>query len=147
MEAKLRQWKEKALGPNEAGRNALLMRLFESQWFNEFMCLQYLFNSPKPDVEAYLCSRLADMPPLVVERYLLQLVYLTVSRPGGALERTLVALCRDSFPVAIKARGNAQCVQRRRMALPSSRGAHFQQDCCSCPCEGARRRVAFPVLQ
>lgn len=88
---------------DDAPRADLLFRLFESEWFNEWMCLHYLYqNSSSPGVEQYLCTRLLAMPEASVERYLLQLVYLAVARPGSALERTVVALCSQSFPISLK---------------------------------------------
>jgi hypothetical protein len=42
------------------------------------------------------------MPEPEVERYLLQFVYLAVSRPGSALERTIIAFCSKSFTIAVK---------------------------------------------
>lgn len=87
----------------EPPKQDLLLRLFESQWFSDFMCLQYLYTNPQPGVEDYLANKLFEMPEPSIERYLLQFVYLAVSRPGSPLERTIIALCSKSFSIALKA--------------------------------------------
>lgn len=88
----------------EGGKTDLLLRFFESQWFNEWIALQYLYQNPQPGVEDYLCNKLYEMPEQAVEKYLLQLVYLAVSRPGCALEKTIVDICSKSFGIAVKVR-------------------------------------------
>ncbi|KAL6758986.1 hypothetical protein V8C86DRAFT_3133779, partial [Haematococcus lacustris] len=84
------------------GKHDLLFRLFESEFFDGFMCLQYLYQNPQPAVEDYLCNKLVALPESAIERYLLQFVYLAVSRPGSVLERTIVSLCTRSFVLAVK---------------------------------------------
>lgn len=59
-------------------------------------------NTHTTCLQDYLCNKLYAMPEPEVERYLLQFVYLAVSRPGSALERTIVAFCSKSFTIAIK---------------------------------------------
>ncbi len=95
-----------AAGKKEApgAKTDLLLRLFESEWFNEWMCLQYLWQNPTPGVEDYLCNKLFAMPEGAIERFLMEFVYLAVSKPGSALERTIVSLCSKSFPIALKVR-------------------------------------------
>lgn len=82
-----------------------LLRLFTSQWFNPWLCVQYLWLHPGSGVEDYLCNKLNELPEPEIERYLLQFVYIAAGRPGSALERTIVGLCSKSFVIAIKARG------------------------------------------
>ena len=62
-------------------------------------------------MQDYLCNKLYELSDEAIERYLLQLVYLAVSKPGQALERTIVGLCSKSFKVAIKVcmRGARPC--------------------------------------
>lgn len=91
-------------GRKDPPKTDLLLRLFESEWFNEWICLQYLYQSTDPGVQDYLCKKLYEMEEPAVERYLLQFVYLAVSRPGSALERTILAWCQKSFVIALKVR-------------------------------------------
>eukprot|EP00798_Chlamydomonas_sp_ICE-L_P025834 gene25834-11512_t len=71
----------------EPGKTDLLLRLFESSFFNEWIAIQYLFQ----------CK-----PGEAIERYLLQLVYLAISKPGQALEYTIIGMCSRSFKLAVK---------------------------------------------
>eukprot|EP00798_Chlamydomonas_sp_ICE-L_P018981 gene18981-25560_t len=86
----------------EPGKTDLLLRLFESDFFNEWIAIQYLYQCNQPGVQDYLCNKLHDLPHEAIERYLLQLVYLSVSRPGQALEHTILTLCSKSFKLAVK---------------------------------------------
>jgi len=63
---------------------------------------QYLYQHPNSGVEDYLCNKLNELPEPAIEQYLLQFVYLAASRPGSALERTIIGLCAKSFVIAIK---------------------------------------------
>ncbi|PNH10748.1 Phosphatidylinositol 4-kinase beta 1 [Tetrabaena socialis] len=63
---------------------------------------KFLHQNTQSSVHDYLCNRLHELGEEAIEKYLLQFVYLAVSRPGQALERTLVDLCSKSFRVAIK---------------------------------------------
>lgn len=65
-------------------------------------CPQYLYQHPYSGVEDYLCNKLNELPEPAIEQYLLQYVYLAASRPGSALERTIIGLCSKSFVIAIK---------------------------------------------
>ena len=67
-----------------------------------FLCKQYLYQHPNSGVEDYLCNKLNELPEPAIEQYLLQYVYLAASRPGSALERTIIGLCSKSFVIAIK---------------------------------------------
>ncbi len=65
---------------------------------------RYLFNNTQPGVQDYLCNRLHELGETAIEKFLLQFVYLAVSKPGHALERTIIDLCSKSFRIAIKVR-------------------------------------------
>lgn len=77
------------------------------------MCLQYLYqylhNPQGAGVEDYLCNKLYRMPEAAVERYLLQFLYLAISKPGSTLEKTIVALCSRSFVIAVKVGCQCSC--------------------------------------
>ena len=51
-----------------------------------------------------LCGALLARPPEALAPYLLQLVYLAVSRPAGPLERAVAALCGRCFNIALQVR-------------------------------------------
>ncbi|GAX76345.1 hypothetical protein CEUSTIGMA_g3791.t1 [Chlamydomonas eustigma] len=80
----------------------LLLRFFQSQFFNEWIAVQYLYQSTSPGVLDYLCNKLLDLGENALDSYLLQLVYIATSKPGGSLERTLVELASRSFKLALK---------------------------------------------
>ena len=67
-------------------------------------CCRYLYQNTQPGVQDYLCNKLYELPEDSIEKYLLQFVYLAVSKQGSALERTLVSLCTKSFRSAVKVR-------------------------------------------
>ncbi|KAG2497053.1 hypothetical protein HYH03_005051 [Edaphochlamys debaryana] len=98
MRGALAKWSEGS--PKD--QNSLLLRYFQSSSFDAWVALQYLYQNLQPGVHDYLCNRLHELGEESVEKYLLQLVYLAVSKPGGTLERTIVDLCSKSFRVAIK---------------------------------------------
>lgn len=63
---------------------------------------RYLYQNSQAGVQDYLCNKLYELSEPALERFLLQLVYLAVSRPGSPLEKTIVSLCSKSFRVAVK---------------------------------------------
>lgn len=86
-----------------AGRPSdLLLRFFESDFFDEWIAVQYLYQNNSPGVHAYLCNKLFQFPDHKLDRYLLQLIYVALQRPGGCLEKTIVQLCAKSFKLAVK---------------------------------------------
>ncbi|KAK9865441.1 hypothetical protein WJX84_000186 [Apatococcus fuscideae] len=85
-----------------SGKTDLLLRFFDSQFFDEWIALTYLYKSTSPGVQDYLCNRLYSLPEAGIERYLSQLCHLMVTRPGSSLERVMVDLCARSLRVACK---------------------------------------------
>lgn len=77
-------------------------RFFESEWFDTWIAVTYLYKSTSPGVQDYLCNRLYGLPEADVERYLSQLCQLCVSRPRSPLERVMVDLCAQSLRLAVK---------------------------------------------
>ena len=63
---------------------------------------RYLFKSTSAGVQDYLCNRLYALPEAGVERYLLQLGQLVLTRPHSSLERMLIDLCARSLRLAVK---------------------------------------------
>lgn len=66
------------------------------------ICCRYLFKSTSAGVQDYLCNRLYSLPEAGVERYLLQLGQLVLTRPHSSLERVLIDLCARSLRLAVK---------------------------------------------
>ncbi|KAL4457452.1 hypothetical protein ABPG75_012317 [Micractinium tetrahymenae] len=82
----------------------LLIRFFESEWFDAFIALTYLYKNNTPGVLDYLCNRLYTLPERDVERYLSQLTQLAIQRgPNSSLGRVIVGLCAQSLRIAVKA--------------------------------------------
>ncbi|GAB4820846.1 hypothetical protein N2152v2_007892 [Parachlorella kessleri] len=84
--------------PASGGKTDLLFRFFESDFFDSWICLTYLYKSTSQGVLDYLCNRLYTLPEKEVERYLSQLCQLVYQRPGSSLERTywlLLAISQD----------------------------------------------------
>jgi hypothetical protein len=67
-----------------------------------FDSCRYLFKSTSAGVQDYLCNRLYALPEAGVERYLLQLGQLVLTRPHSSLERVLIDLCARSLRLAVK---------------------------------------------
>lgn len=84
------------------GKTDLLLRFFESSFFDEWIALLYLYQNTAAGVQDYLCNKLHELPQKGFERFLLQFVLLAVSRPGSALEKVLTDLCSKSFRIAVK---------------------------------------------
>ena len=68
---------------------------------------RYLYQNNAPGVQDYLANKLQALGEPAIDKYLLQFVYLAVSRPNHALERTIIELCSRSFRISIKVRGCA----------------------------------------
>jgi hypothetical protein len=86
------------------------------------MCRRGLFTSHDPHQLESLCAQLLQLPEVSVIRYLLQYVYMAVSRPSGPLERAITQLCSRSFNMAVQV-GNGHvpvylCVYPKSLRLP-----------------------------
>lgn len=89
----------------EKGKIDLLLKFFDSQHFDAWVALTYLYKSTSsPGVTDYLCNRLYTLPEEQVEGYLSQLCQLIINRPHSPLERVLVDLCARSLRIAVKVR-------------------------------------------
>ncbi|KAK9837506.1 hypothetical protein WJX81_007387 [Elliptochloris bilobata] len=87
----------------EKGKTDLLLKFFDSQHFDSWVALTYLYKSTSsPGVTDYLCNRLYTLPEEQVEVYLSQLCQLIINRPHSPLERVLVDLCARSLRIAVK---------------------------------------------
>eukprot|EP00240_Pyramimonas_obovata_P003687 CAMPEP_0118940318 /NCGR_PEP_ID=MMETSP1169-20130426/31153_1 /TAXON_ID=36882 /ORGANISM="Pyramimonas obovata, Strain CCMP722" /LENGTH=362 /DNA_ID=CAMNT_0006884779 /DNA_START=160 /DNA_END=1245 /DNA_ORIENTATION=- len=86
-----------------SGRTDLLLRFFDSEFFNEWIAVQYLFTSKSEGVQDYICNRMYSLPEKGIEMYLSQMVTMVCERKkGSALERCIIDLCSRSLQLAVK---------------------------------------------
>ncbi|KAI7894575.1 uncharacterized protein EV154DRAFT_536540 [Mucor mucedo] len=84
--------------------NALLLRLFTSEFFNSWIAVSYLFRySDNVGIQHYLCNELKKFPISEIEFFLPQLIHLLITRPSEsvALECFLVEMCEKSTHIAL----------------------------------------------
>ncbi|KAI9027305.1 kinase-like domain-containing protein [Phycomyces nitens] len=84
--------------------NALLLRLFTSEFFNSWIAVSYLFRYPdNVGIQHYLCAELKKFPISEIEFFLPQLAHLLITRPSEsvALECFLIDMCEQSTHMAI----------------------------------------------
>ncbi|KAG2178170.1 hypothetical protein INT43_003423 [Umbelopsis isabellina] len=84
--------------------NALLLRLFTSEFFNSWIAVSYLFRYPdNVGIQHYLCNELKTFPMSEIEFFLPQLVHLLISRPSEsvALECFILDMCQRSTHMAL----------------------------------------------
>ncbi|ORZ20543.1 kinase-like domain-containing protein [Absidia repens] len=84
--------------------NDSLLRLFNSEFFNAWIAVTYLFKySDKDDIQHYLCDALKKFPSVEIEFFLPQLMHLLVTQPktSTALEDTLIDLGKKSPHFAV----------------------------------------------
>ncbi|KAI8093652.1 kinase-like domain-containing protein [Halteromyces radiatus] len=84
--------------------NDLLLRLFNSEFFNAWIAVSYLFKySDNIGIQNYLCESLKKFPSVEIEFFLPQLMHLLVTQPSVsvALEDTLIDLGKQSPHFAV----------------------------------------------
>ncbi|RCH95038.1 Phosphatidylinositol 4-kinase pik1alpha (PI4-kinase)(PtdIns-4-kinase), partial [Rhizopus stolonifer] len=84
--------------------NALLLRLFTSEFFNPWIAVSYLFRySDNVGIQHYLCSELKKFPTSEIEFFLPQLIHLLITKPSEsvALECFIIETCEKSTHMAI----------------------------------------------
>ncbi|RHZ81147.1 hypothetical protein Glove_123g82 [Diversispora epigaea] len=82
----------------------LLLRLFQSEHFNSWMAISYLFRYPDSvGIQHYLCNELRKFPMSEIEFFLPQLCHLLISRTteSVALECFVLESCEKSTHMAI----------------------------------------------
>ncbi|KAG2218298.1 hypothetical protein INT45_000980, partial [Circinella minor] len=103
--------------------NALLLRLFTSEFFNSWIAVSYLFRYPdNVGIQHYLCAELKKFPISEIEFFLPQLMHLLISRPSEsvALECFLVEMCEKSTHLAILSLWYLQAYLADLSASPNS---------------------------
>ncbi|SGY25305.1 BQ5605_C018g08600 [Microbotryum silenes-dioicae] len=86
------------------GGSALLLRLFESDFFDVHLCVAYLKNYPHSiGITHYLVNRLRGFAADDVEFYWPQLCYLVITRPTPsiALENFILERCESDAHIAV----------------------------------------------
>ena len=63
-------WKKGSLNSSSVGS---LLRFFQSQFFDTWISVSYLYRYPSPGIHDYLCNALYSMPDDEIEFYLVQL--------------------------------------------------------------------------
>ncbi|KAI9474221.1 MAG: kinase-like domain-containing protein [Benjaminiella poitrasii] len=84
--------------------NALLLRLFTSEYFNAWIAISYIFRYPdNVGIQHYLCTQLRNFPIAEIEFFLPQLMHLLITRPteSVALECYLLDACEKSMHIAV----------------------------------------------
>ncbi|KAG1100458.1 hypothetical protein G6F42_017663 [Rhizopus arrhizus] len=84
--------------------NALLLRLFTSEFFNSWIAVSYLFRySDNVGIQHYLCNELKGFPISEIEFFLPQLIHLLITKPSEsvALECFLIEMCENSTHIAL----------------------------------------------
>jgi len=83
--------------------SSLLMRFFESDFFDAWIAVSYLHKDLPEQTREYLCQRIYMLPESDVEPYVSQLCQLYVSKGGDdQVERLLIDLCANSLNIAVK---------------------------------------------
>ncbi|KAI9304177.1 kinase-like domain-containing protein, partial [Cunninghamella echinulata] len=84
--------------------NDLLLRLFNSEYFNTWIAISYLFKySDNIGIQRYLCDALKRFPLVEIEFFLPQLIHLLITCPSinAVLEDTLIDLGKQSPHFAV----------------------------------------------
>ncbi|KAI9268406.1 kinase-like domain-containing protein [Helicostylum pulchrum] len=84
--------------------NALLLRLFTSEYFNAWIAISYIFRYPdNVGIQHYLCTQLRKFPIAEIEFFLPQLMHLLITRPteSVALECYIIDACEKSTHIAV----------------------------------------------
>ncbi|GAA94396.1 uncharacterized protein L969DRAFT_28653, partial [Mixia osmundae IAM 14324] len=92
------------MASGRGGGSALLLRLFESSFFNVHLAVSYLKNyADSVGITYYLIRRLAQFPEEEIEFYWPQLCHLLVSREtdSAALEGFILCRCEESTHLAM----------------------------------------------
>lgn len=108
----------------KGGKTDLLLRFFDSEFFDEWIAVSYLWRTKAEarrqalthapfetaltlgraqGVRDYLCNRMYTLDEHHVESYLSQIVALAILRPSPALERLLLDFCSRSVRLGCKA--------------------------------------------
>ncbi|GMH36264.1 hypothetical protein BSKO_04132 [Bryopsis sp. KO-2023] len=113
--------------PSQGGRTDLLLRLFDSDFFDAWLALTYIYQRDTSGVHDYLCNKLYELPERDIERYLSQFCQVIVAKPGSSLERVVIDLCARSLRIAVKVFWLFRAICQDQ---PKNRHAHDMRDKC-----------------
>ena len=88
--------------PSPEGKPETLLRFFDSEHFDEWIAISYLWRTTDESMIEQLCRRMLALPDSGVKRYLSQIIMLQIIRPSDALRQTIVDLCGRSLRLATK---------------------------------------------
>ncbi|RKP23463.1 hypothetical protein SYNPS1DRAFT_30789, partial [Syncephalis pseudoplumigaleata] len=87
-----------------SSNHQLLLRLFNSEFFNSWLAVSYLFRYPDNiGIQHYLCNELRKFPLNEIEFFLPQFCHLLITQPteSVALETFILDQCQTSTHIAI----------------------------------------------
>ena len=87
----------RAQPPPPDGKTDVLLRFFDSEFFDEWIAVSYLWRATNEEVINYLCNRMYTLSDDRIERYLSQIIVLQILRPNPSLERTIIDFCARSI--------------------------------------------------
>ena len=85
----------RAQPPPPDGKTDVLLRFFDSEFFDEWIAVSYLWRATNQEVIDYLCNRMYTLSDDRIERYLSQIIVLQTLRPNPSLERTITICARS----------------------------------------------------
>ena len=88
--------------PSPEAKPETLLRFFDSEHFDEWIAISYLWRTTDESMIEQLCRRMLALPDSGVKRYLSQIIMLQIIRPSDALRQTIVDLCGRSLRLATK---------------------------------------------
>jgi phosphatidylinositol 4-kinase len=86
-----------------ASKKSWLLRLFQSDFFDAWIALSYLFKYPDLGIQEYLCSRMKYFPISEIEFLIPQLCHLLIIRPktSSSIENFMLEICQVSMHFAV----------------------------------------------
>jgi len=88
--------------PSPESKAETLLRFFDSEHFDEWIAISYLWRTTDESMIEQLCRRMLALPDSGVKRYLSQIIMLQIIRPSDALRQMIVDLCGRSLRLATK---------------------------------------------
>ena len=85
-----------------ANANDLLLRFFDSEFFDEWIAISYLWRAKNENIVEYLCNKMLLFDDERAERYLSQILTLLTQRKMPKLENVVCAYCSRSARLASK---------------------------------------------
>jgi len=85
-----------------ANANDLLLRFFDSEFFDEWIAISYLWRAKSENIVEYLCNKMLMFDDDRAERYLSQILTLLTQRKMPKLENVVCAYCSRSARLASK---------------------------------------------